>query len=114
MKLPGFTKSDSWATSLPSKHVTITVQTVVERAFQFAVGRGEGRALVLIIDEVGQYVARSAAKIEDLRALVEEFGQVGKNLVRQKKAVAPAWLVVTAQEKLEEVVDALESKRVDR
>jgi hypothetical protein len=109
-----FPEADSWAKSLPSRHVTITVQTVVERAFQFAARRGGGKALVFIIDEVGQYVARSAAKIEDLRALVEEFGQVGKNLVKQKKAIAPAWFLVTAQEKLEEVVDALESKRVDR
>ncbi|MBV9123318.1 MAG: BREX system P-loop protein BrxC, partial [Planctomycetes bacterium] len=109
-----FPDAETWARSVPSRHVTITVQTVVERAFQFAARRGQGKALVIIIDEVGQYVARSSAKIEDLRALVEEFGQAGKNLVRQRKAIAPAWFVVTAQEKLEEVVDALESRRVDK
>ena len=68
---------------------------------------------MLVIDEVGQYVSRSVDKIDDLRALVEQFGKVGKNRVRRGLAVAPVWLVVTAQEKLEEVVAALDSKRVE-
>lgn len=71
------------------------------------------KALTFIIDEVGQYVARSADKIEDLRAVVEQFGKVGKNLLKAKKIDAPAWIIVTSQEKLEEVVAALDSKRVE-
>src|SRR5206468_778957 len=52
-------------------------------------------------------------KIEDLRATVEEFGKVGKNLLRQRKIPAPCWVVVTSQEKLDEVVAAIDSKRVE-
>src|SRR5206468_5696724 len=52
-------------------------------------------------------------KIEDLRATVEEFGKVGKNLLRQRKIPAPCWIVVTSQEKLDEVVAAIDSKRVE-
>ena len=61
---------------------------------------------------MGQHVARSDDKIEDLRAVVQEFGLVGRNLVKAKKLIAPAWMIVTSQEKLEEVVSALDSKRV--
>ena len=74
---------------------------------------GPGKALVFIIDEVGQHVARSGDKIEDLRATVEEFGKVGKNLLKARKITAPCWIVVTSQEKLDEVVAAIDSKRVE-
>ncbi len=59
------------------------------------------------------FLSRSADKIEDLRAVVEQFGRVGKNLLKAKKVVAPAWVMVTSQEKLDEVVAALDSKRVE-
>ena len=86
---------------------------VVERTFELARRRRPGKALVFVIDEVGQHVARSGDKIEDLRATVEEFGKVGKNLLKAKKIVAPVWIIVTSQEKLDEVVAAIDSKRVD-
>ena len=105
--------ADTWAQSLQGKRADITVGQFVERAFELMEQRRPGKALVFIIDEVGQYVARSADKIEDLRAVVEQFGKVGKNLVKAGKAPAPAWVVVTSQEKLEEVVAAIDSKRVD-
>ena len=108
-----FPQADSWAKSLREKHFTITVETVVERAFQLAARRRPGRALFFIIDEVGQYVARSADKIEDLRAIVEHFGKVSKNYLKIKKAVAPIWIIITSQEKLDEVVAAIDSKRVN-
>src|SRR5229473_1029438 len=36
-----------------------------------------------------------------------------ENDLKAKKAVAPVWVVVTSQEKLDEVVAALDSKRVE-
>jgi hypothetical protein len=49
-----------------------------------------------------------------LRATVEEFGKVGKNLLKARKIPAPCWMVVTSQEKLDEVVSALgDDKRID-
>ena len=92
---------------------SITVSKVVERTFELAGRRRPGKALVFIIDEVGQHVARSGDKIEDLRATVEEFGKVGKNLLKARKIIAPCWIVVTSQEKLDEVVAAIDSKRVE-
>ena len=94
---------------------TITVSKVVERTFELVGRRRPGKALVFIIDEVGQHVARSGDKIEDLRAVVEEFGKVGKNLLSARTVLAPSWIVVTSQEKLDEVVSAIgDSGVVDR
>jgi hypothetical protein len=107
-----FPSADSWAKSLGQRNTTITVETVVERTFELTARRRPKKAIIFIIDEVGRYVAHSANKIEDLRALVEQFGEVSKNYLRARKAIAPVWVVVTSQEKLDEVVDAIGSKRV--
>ena len=108
-----YSTPDSWAHTQKSRDSAITVRTVVERTFELAERRRPGKALVFIIDEVGQHVARSSDKIEDLRATVEEFGKVGKNLCKNHKIPAPCWIVVTSQEKLDEVVAAIDSKRVE-
>ncbi len=102
-----------WAQSLRDKVASISVKKVVERTFELWGRRRKGKALVFIIDEVGQHVARSGDKIEDLRATIEAFGQVGKNLLKARKITAPCWIVVTSQEKLDEVVAAIDSKRVE-
>jgi hypothetical protein len=104
---------DSWATSLRGKEGEFTIRTLVDRTFELTARRRPKHAVVFIIDEVGQYVARSADKIENLRAVVEHFGQESKNRVTARKAVAPVWVIVTSQEKLEEVVAAIDDKRVE-
>ena len=108
-----YPSADSWAKSFRSQEATITVRKVVERTFELWGRRRPGKALVFIIDEVGQHVARSGDKIEDLRATIEEFGKIGKNLLKARKITAPCWIVVTSQEKLDEVVAAIDSKRVE-
>ena len=105
--------ADAWSQSLRDKSADITVGKFVERTFELCATRRPGKALVFIIDEVGQYVARSADKIEDLRAVIEQFGKVSKNLLKEKKTIAPVWVMVTSQEKLDEVVAAIDSKRVE-
>lgn len=105
--------ADSWAHSQRNRDASISVNKVVQRTFELWGRRRPNKALVFIIDEVGQHVARSHDKIEDLRATVEEFGKVGKNLLRKHKISAPCWIVVTSQEKLDEVVSALgDDKRI--
>lgn len=105
--------ADSWSQSLRDKSADITVGRFVERAFDLCARRRPNKALVFIIDELGQYVARSAEKIEDLRAVVEQFGKAGKNLMKARQIPAPAWVIVTSQEKLDEVVAAIDDKRVE-
>ena len=108
-----YTTADSWAHSQRNRDASISVSKVVKRTFELWDRRRKGKALVFIIDEVGQHVARSGDKIEDLRATIEEFGKVGKNLLKEGKIKAPCWIVVTSQEKLDEVVAAIDSKRVE-
>jgi len=103
---------DSWAASL-QKESDITIRTLVDRTFELTSRRHPEHAVIFIIDEVGQYVARSADKIQNLRAVVEHFGQESKNRVLAGKAVAPVWVIVTSQEKLDEVVAAIDDKRVE-
>ena len=108
-----YATSDSWSQSLRDKGADITVTKLVDRAFELSARRRPGKGLMFVIDEVGQYVARSTDKIEDLRAVVEQFGKISKNKLQRRETVAPVWIVVTSQEKLDEVVAALDSKRVD-
>jgi hypothetical protein len=59
---------------------------------------------VFVIDEVGQFVARDVQKMLDLQAVVQSLGRVGRGKI---------WLVVTSQEKLNELVGGLDDKRVE-
>ena len=104
---------DSWAQSLRDGSADITVGLFAQRVFELCDRRRPGKALVFIVDEVGQYVARSGDKIEDLRAVVEQLGKEGCNRVKRGEAIAPVWLVVTSQEKLDEVVAAIDSRRIE-
>ena len=108
-----YPSADSWATTFMERDADITIRTLVNRTFDLTERRQPGHAIMYIIDEVGQYVARSGEKIENLRATVEQFGLESRNRVANNKAVAPVWIIVTSQEKLDEVVAAIDDKRVE-
>lgn len=91
----------------------ISANKLAERAFELMARRHPGKALIFVIDEVGQYVSRSVDKMLDLQAVVQAFGVEGRNRTEAKKAVSPSWIVVTSQEKLDEVVTALDSKKIE-
>ncbi len=104
---------DSWAKSIGEGRADITPNLLAKRAFELTSRRKPGYALIFIIDEVGQYVSRSVDKMFDLQGVVQAFGREGKNRVIRNQAVAPCWIVVTSQEKLNEVVDALDSRKIE-
>jgi hypothetical protein len=108
-----YPSADSWAKSLGQGRADITPNLLAERAFELTQRRHPGHALIFIIDEVGQYVSRSVDKMLDLQAVVQAFGREGKNRVSHRQATAPCWIVVTSQEKLNEVVDALDSRKIE-
>jgi len=109
---PGLYDSSDSASLLRGR-AHLNIEVLVARTFELASRRAPGHAVTFIIDEVGSYVAQSVNKIEDLRKLVEHFGQEGASRVRTGKAVAPVWVVVTSQEKLDEVVQAIDDKRIE-
>lgn len=100
---------ETWARTRHAVHVSPNF--VAERAWELARRRADGRALVFVIDEVGQYVARSTEKMLDLQGLVQALGRVGKE--RAASWTGQVWLVVTSQERLSEVVDNLEGRAVE-
>lgn len=106
-----YPQSDTWART--HFEVDITPNLLAERACELLRRRRDGRALVFVIDEVGQYVSRSTDKMLDLQGVAQAFGRVGKNLAQKGQWKGQGWVVVTSQEKLDEVVDNLEGKKVE-
>ncbi len=103
--------AESFAQAILQDRVQITPKLLVERSFELMARRRPGKTLVFIIDEVGQYVAYSQERLEDLRAVVETFGMEGRNRARARQVPAPTWFIVTAQERLEEVTSAIGDDR---
>ena len=91
----------------------LTVKDLVERSFDLCALRRPGKAFAFIVDEMGQYVARSGERLENLRAVVEQFGKESLTRLKVNKIPGPAWIIVTAQEKLQEVYNYLATGRID-
>ncbi len=108
-----YPQADSWAKAQAQKRVEVTPGYLVQKTFDLVGRRRPNKAIAFVVDEVGAYVAHSADRIEDLRAVVEEFGKESRNRVKARMAPGPVWVVVTSQEKLDEVVSAIGSKRIE-
>jgi hypothetical protein len=108
-----FPTPESWDKSTGNRKVVLTIDEIINRTFELIAKRMPGKSLIFILDEVGQYVSRSSIKIEDLRAVVEQFGKESKNRIKKKEIKAPIWIAVTSQEKLNEVVNELDNKKID-
>ncbi|HOF49493.1 MAG TPA: BREX system P-loop protein BrxC [Verrucomicrobiota bacterium] len=105
--------AESYAMATGQGRADVDPNKLARRAFDLTARRYPGKALIFIIDEVGQYVSRSVDKMLDLQAIIQAFGVEGKNRTERHEAVSPFWIVVTSQEKLNEVVTALDSKRIE-
>lgn len=105
--------ADSWATTIGKGRADIDPNKLARRSFELCSRRAPGKALIFIIDEVGQFVSRSVDKMLDLQAIVQAVGIEGRNRTERREAVSPFWIVVTSQEKLSEIVTALDSKKIE-
>ena len=116
-----YSQSDSWVNSIREideegnfrGRADVTPRELAKLVFDLTYRRKEQCSIVFIIDEVGQFISRSVQKMLDLQAFVEALGVEGKNRVSNKEAIAPAWLVVTSQEKLDVIVSALDNKKIE-
>jgi hypothetical protein len=108
-----YTTADSYAISVGKGRADIDPNKFAKRVYELAARRLPQHALIFIVDEVGQYVSRSVDKMLDLQAIVQALGVESKNRVEHKQATSPTWIVVTSQEKLDEVVNALGSKKIE-
>jgi hypothetical protein len=97
-----FPQTDSWART--AVEPTIDADSFATRALALLERRGAGaRRLAFVVDEAGQYVARKVEQMLALQGLAEAF---------QKKK-GRIWLAVTSQERLNDVIDSLESKQIE-
>ena len=97
-----FPSADSWAKAFVPP--TVDANWFAQRAVQLVERRGNGaRRLVMVVDETGQYVARSRTRMLALQGLAEAV----------QKQQGRLFLVTTSQERLEEVLDSLEGKVVE-
>lgn len=108
-----YSAPDSYAASVGTGRADVDPNKLARRAFELAARRAPGKAVIFIVDEVGQYVARSVDKMLDLMGIVQALGVEGRNRTERHESVSPFWLVVTSQEKLNEVVTALDSKKIE-
>ena len=113
-----YNQPDSWVRSLTREgdsigRADITPNQLAALAFELMERRQKNKGLVFIIDEVGQFVSRSVDKMLDLSAIVQALGVESKSRLLKKKAAAPTWLIVTSQEKLNEIVSALDDRRIE-
>jgi hypothetical protein len=93
---------DSYARSL--RPLEISANFFADRLLELLSRRQpHAQRVVFVVDEMGQYVARSVDRMFDLMGLA--------HAVQKKRGLL--WLVVTSQEKLEDVVDNLEGRKVE-
>jgi hypothetical protein len=95
--------ADSWVKAVKNR-ADVTPARLAERAGELIGRRKPGHALLFVVDEVGQFVARDVQKMLDLQAIVQSLGVKGRG---------KHWLAVTSQEKLGELVSGLDDKRIE-
>lgn len=98
-----FAEPGSWK-EWASKRADISPGLLAERCKSLMQRRGDGKTLVFVVDEVGQFVARDVQKMLDLQGIVQSLGRVGRGKM---------WLAVTSQEKLTELVGGLDGQQVE-
>lgn len=78
---------------------------IVDRLLKFAVEleKDKGR-IILILDEVSIYVSKDIERLKELDVISEKVVSIGKGKV---------WLICTAQEKLNDVIDKANTQKVD-
>ena len=109
-----YAAADTWldmAKTRPSKR--LSVNDLVARMFDLCEIRRHGKTFAFIVDEIGEYIERGADRLEHLRAVVEQFGKESLARLKAGKIPGPAWIVVTAQEKLEEYYNRLANRGID-
>jgi hypothetical protein len=72
------------------------IDRVVDRLLRWLDGGAPQKRLIFVADEVGGWAGSDLKRIEQLRALVETFGQRGDGRL---------WLLATSQERLSDVVE---------
>ena len=98
-----FPMADSWAKANVNR-ADISPGKLADRIVALMKRRKPGKSLMFVVDEVGQFVARDVQKMLDLQAVVQQLGVKGRG---------KHWIVVTSQEKLNELVSGLDDQNIE-
>ena len=98
-----FPSADSWA-NVANNKTDISPGKLADRVVELMARHKPGKSLMFVVDEVGQFVARDVQKMLDLQAVVQQLGVKGRG---------KHWIVVTSQEKLNELVSGLENSKIE-
>jgi hypothetical protein len=98
-----YPSADSWTNGVKDRS-DVSPNKLAERATELMSRRQPGKCLLFVVDEVGQFVARDVQKMLDLQAIVQSLGRVGRG---------KHWLVVTSQERLQELVSGLDDRQIE-
>ncbi len=99
-----YTTADAWINKIKAQPSgRLSIKELVEKSFDLCEIRRPGKAVAFIVDEAGQQLEQGGDRLENLRAVVQQFGN--QSLVRLKagRIPGPAWIVVTAHETLGEI-----------
>jgi hypothetical protein len=103
-----YASSETWLEIVKSRpERRLTGKDLVERVFDLCARRRPGRALAFVADDMGQYIARSGERLEGLCALIEQFGAESRKRLNSGKIPGPAWVIVTAEQRPQEVYNSL-------
>ncbi|RBP18153.1 hypothetical protein DFR50_10197 [Roseiarcus fermentans] len=103
MRPETFPLADSWVKANVNR-ADISPGKLADRIVQLMQRRKPGKSLMFVVDEVGQFVARDVQKMLDLQAVVQQLGVKGRG---------KHWIVVTSQEKLNELVSGLDDRNIE-
>jgi hypothetical protein len=109
-----YASTDTWLNMLkarPSRR--LSVEDLVEKLFDLCEVRRHGKTFAFILDDIGPYLALGGERLENLCTVVEQFGKESLQRLKAGKIPGPAWIIVTAEEKLQEVVDRAAASRID-
>jgi hypothetical protein len=112
---PGtYAATDTWLNMVNARSSRrLSVEDLVERLFDLCEMRRRGKTFAFIVDEIDQYVAPGGERLETLCAVVEQFGKESLERLKAGRIPGPAWMIVTAQEKLQDVYNRLGAGRID-
>ena len=108
-----YAATDTWLNMVkarPSRR--LSVNEVVGRLFDLCETRRPGKSIAFIADEAGDYAALGAERLENLSAVVEQFGKQSLARLTPGKIPGPAWLVVTGRETLPACYHRVAARRI--
>ncbi len=107
-----YASENTWLNRVKARPSTRpSVEDQVKKLFDLCEIRRHGKSFAFIVDELGQYVAPGGERLEDLRAVIEQFGKESLKRVKAGKIPGPAWIIVTAEETLQDLYDRLAADR---